>query len=94
MLSQAVKVESYCYINKIYHGQFQESKIASVNSGATKKPKIVIKENHQLEKESNEETSDTNLEHLIEQRDNLYKKAMGANGPHMQVHVDCVGSLC
>merc|ERR1719219_3133880 len=64
----------------------EESKCSSSSGGARKKTKIVIKEDHQTNKESNEEaeTSDSNLEQLIEQRNNLYKKAMDAKGTHMQ----------
>ena len=53
-------------------------------SETRKKPKIVIKEN-QVDKESNEGVSESNLDQLIEQRNTLYKKAMDANGQHMQV---------
>jgi len=55
-----------------------------VRGGARAKPRIVIKENNQTDKESDEALNEPNLEQLMERRNTLYKKAMEASGPHMQ----------
>ena len=62
----------------------EESKVQA-RGAARVKPRIVIKENNTTDKESNEEVNESNLDELIERRNNLYKKAMEVSGPHMQV---------
>jgi len=71
------------YEHQMFSKACEESKTSMSSSESRKKPKIVIKEN-QVDKESNERVSESNLEQLIEQRNSLHKKAMDANGQHMQ----------